>query len=79
MLEPFGHGFGYELVGDGFLGLVFVARLGREVVRDEHQAVLDVLPLYALFALVVLVSVFEVPVYLRQERLLRASAVLQPA
>ena len=40
--EELRHGVLNELVGDGLLGLVFVAGLGGEVVADQDQAVLHV-------------------------------------
>ena len=82
MFEPVAHRFVDELVGDGFLCLVLVARLGGEVGGDENETFLDIAELYRAFALIVLVGGFEVAVYLRSERLLHsavgAAAVFEP-
>ena len=42
--QELGHGLLHELVVDGLLGLVFVRGLSGEVVADQNQTVLYVIP-----------------------------------
>ncbi len=51
------HGLLHELVGDGFFRLVLVAGLGREVVGDEDQAVLNILPCDLAFVFLIFVLI----------------------
>ena len=78
--EELRHGLLDELVVDGVFGLVFIAGLGGEVVGDQHQAVLDVLPGDLALALLILPLVPQVLVDGADEGglrgLLRAAAVL---
>ena len=76
------HGLLHELVGDGFFRLVLVAGLGREVVGDEDQAVLNILPCDLAFVFLIFVLIPQVLIYCGDKSvfccLFRRAAMLQP-
>ena len=80
--EKVGHGLLDKFVVDSFLGLVFVAGLGREVIGDQYQGVLDVVK----GDLALTLGIFVLPLQPAVDsgdkggahRLVRGAAVLQP-